>query len=446
MKTKLTLYGLAMAGLTLASCAGSLSVSRSTVTPVDDIYYSPNKSYVVEERVEKPQREMTSSALKMAEIEQKYQEIISQDTTGKIDTVIYKAESTNPYERLMSNSYSESYERRLRGLEDPYYGINNWSVYYSSDYWYASGYDPAFYNVIVMGNQVWVEPNYISSMFIWPRPSWGWSYSWWRPYNSFYTPYWGYSPYAWGYGHGYYDGYWDNHYHHHDNAIYRPRGNYNNTVNSNVNVSNRNRSNDNFVRGTVGTTTRIRPGDNLKTNPNAGTNVVTRRRPNNLNGSNNEITRQRPTRDVSSINETRTRPVRNTDNVKNTENIRERYNPNYNKPGARTRTDYNRPSRGGTVGTPATTRTRNGVTNPAPTRTNNGTPRVYNRPERVNVPTSTRNNNSSERSRNNNSGSSYNRGNSSNTGAARSSSGSNNSSTRSTNTSSNTNSTRTRSR
>ncbi len=433
MKTKLTLYGLAMAGLTLASCAGSLTVSRSTVTPVDDIYYSPNKSYVVEERVEKPQREMTSSALKMAEIEQKYQEILSQDTTGKIDTVIYKAESTNPYERLMSNSYSESYERRLRGLEDPYYGINNWSVYYSSDYWYASGYDPAFYNVIVMGNQVWVEPNYISSMFIWPRAYFGWSYYWGRPYNHYYNsywynPYWGYNSYAWGYGNGYYDGYWNNHYHY-DDARYRTRGNYG-TVNSNV--SYRNRTTDSRVRNTTTSNVRTRTGNTVSTRTRTDATVGTRRRPDGSSTRINDGSRQRPTRDLGTSTGTRTRPAG--ENVRGTEPTRDRYNPNYTRPGTRTRTEYNRPSRGTSVGT-SNTRTRpEGVT---PTRSNGGTPRVYNRPERVNVPTTTRGTNSNnERYRGNTSSSNHNTGSRNTETRSSSSSNSNSGAARSNNNSS----------
>ncbi|MBN1990421.1 MAG: hypothetical protein JW783_13545 [Bacteroidales bacterium] len=440
MKTNIILFGAALAGLTLASCAGSLTVSRSTVTPVDDIYYSPSKSYVVEERVEKPQREMTSSALKMAELEQKYQDVLLQDTTGKVDTVIYKAEPSNPYERVLSDSYQDSYERRLRGMEDPAYRMNSWSAYYSDDYWYASTYDPAFYNVIVMGNQVWVEPNYISSMFIWPRSYFGWSYYWGRPYSPFYTPYWGYNSYAWGYGHGYYDGYWNNHYNYYDNANYRTRGNYG-TVNSNVPY--RRRTADSYIGNTTGTTSRTRLGNGTKTNTNTRTEttVVTRRRPDGTTTRINEGTRQRPTRDVTNTTGTRTRPS-STGNVRSAEPTR--YNPNYTRPGTRTRTDYNRPSRGGSgVGTTPTRTRPAGVT---PTRTT-GTPRVYNRPERVNVPTSTRVNGSTERSRSTNSSSGYNTGNrSTGTGATRSSSTStsNTGSSRSNNTSTGTTRTRTR--
>ena len=92
---------------------------------------------------------------------------------------------------------------------------------YTDAYQYASAYDPAFYNIMVSGDQVWVEPKYITSMFgtwgasvVVPTYSWyyGWtrpSYSWWYGYpryswydwgySSIYDPYWGWS---WGFGWG----------------------------------------------------------------------------------------------------------------------------------------------------------------------------------------------------------------------------------------------------
>jgi hypothetical protein len=93
---------------------------------------------------------------------------------------VYEAEDTNPYSRILSDSYEESYERRLRGLEDPQYRIENWSVYYSDDYRYAQAYDPSFYKVVVMGSNVWVEPWYVYNSFGWPRSSlyFGFGFGW----------------------------------------------------------------------------------------------------------------------------------------------------------------------------------------------------------------------------------------------------------------------------
>ena len=100
---------------------------------------------------------------------------------------------------------------------------------YGSAFNYVSAYDPAFYNIIVMGDQVWVEPKYITSMFGtwgsvvyadpwyygWNRPwgpsfsigSWGWSFGWNSWYNPWYGPWYGgwYDPWyrpGWGGGPG----------------------------------------------------------------------------------------------------------------------------------------------------------------------------------------------------------------------------------------------------
>jgi hypothetical protein len=144
--------------------------------------------------------------------------------------------SGNPYQDVLADTYEDARARRERGFESPTYNMPDsyYSFRYSSASNYVSAYDPAFYNVIVMGDQVWVEPRYITAMFgTWGTPSiymnmtwggyWGWRspYRWgvswgWSPwYNTYYgwgcSPYWGgYSPYycgwggSWGWGWDYY--------------------------------------------------------------------------------------------------------------------------------------------------------------------------------------------------------------------------------------------------
>lgn len=136
---------------------------------------------------------------------------------------------------MLADDYESAYARRLRGFESPSYNMPSSYINarYSRAFDYVSAYDPAFYNVIVMGDEVWVEPKYITSMFgTWGRPvvfldpwyygwstpglsfsigSWGWSFgwnSWYSPgtargtvpwYGSWYNPWWGPS---WGWGPG----------------------------------------------------------------------------------------------------------------------------------------------------------------------------------------------------------------------------------------------------
>ncbi|MGE0078754.1 MAG: hypothetical protein AB7S48_12915 [Bacteroidales bacterium] len=185
MKIRTYISLLTLLSLSMMSCTSSLQVSNSSSWN-DEIYGSTPKPQIkqIAQKTESSSQTLEKSDSNLDQLEQKFSGILDINMDSiKNDTVIYRAEETNPYNKILSNSYEESYERRLRGLEDPWYGMNNWSAYYSDDYWYAQAYDPYFYRIVVMGNQVWVEPWYISAMFAWPRTKfsvgfgWGWYYS-----------------------------------------------------------------------------------------------------------------------------------------------------------------------------------------------------------------------------------------------------------------------------
>lgn len=135
----------------------------------------------------------------------------------------------NAYEGVLADNYESAYARRLYGFSSPTYRMPS-SYYtwrYSDAFFYASAYDPAFYNIVISGDMVWVEPKYVTSMFgswgaaVIPSYSWyyGWNdpfYYWNRPYR--YSWYYGWnSPYYWGWGypyHHYYCGHYHNYYPH----------------------------------------------------------------------------------------------------------------------------------------------------------------------------------------------------------------------------------------
>lgn len=132
--------------------------------------------------------------------------------------------SVNGFDAVLADSYESAYARRLYAFSSPTYRMPS-SYYtwrYSDAFFYASAYDPAFYNVVVAGDMVWVEPKYVTSMFgSWGAavmPSYGWYYGWNDPYyywNRSYRYGWYYgwnNPYYWGWGCGY--PYYHNHYHH----------------------------------------------------------------------------------------------------------------------------------------------------------------------------------------------------------------------------------------
>lgn len=109
------------------------------------------------------------------------------------------------YVSIVADSYESAYARRLQGFRSPSYRLPSsyYDFRYGEAYSYATAYDPAFYNIMVSGDQVWVEPKYISSMF----GSWGatnvtiavgnWYYGWASPYYYNYSAWWGYPRYSW---------------------------------------------------------------------------------------------------------------------------------------------------------------------------------------------------------------------------------------------------------
>ena len=80
----------------------------------------------------------------------------------------YYEYDANPYRSVLADDYESAYARRLRGFESPSYNMPSSYINarYSRAFDYVSAYDPAFYNVIVMGDEVWVEPKYITSMLV----------------------------------------------------------------------------------------------------------------------------------------------------------------------------------------------------------------------------------------------------------------------------------------
>jgi len=213
---KLLIKFIVIASFFLASCS-----SMKTAYVYDDLYNSPNDmvasnlSYNVSSSSDNVKTEELS-------LDEKLNNLLKDTSVQDVDTVIYTDEYENPYDRVLVDDYATALERRRKGIEDPYYRINNLSVYFSDDYWYASAYDPSYYNMVIMGSQVWVEPRYISSSFgfsygyrynSYPYYGYGWpsSYFGYNPYS-----YYGYSPYSSYYGYPYnywgYDNYYTNNY------------------------------------------------------------------------------------------------------------------------------------------------------------------------------------------------------------------------------------------
>ncbi|NVO11734.1 MAG: hypothetical protein HXX16_17375 [Bacteroidales bacterium] len=280
MKTKLQIFSIALLGFILTSCSSSMYMSKSSTTSADDIYYTPNKTttLVASEKVQttNPNNVSLQNTSKFSQLENKYADVNTSDTT-KTDSLATKVENENPYRRILSDSYQDSYERRLRGIEDPRYGSENFTSRYSDDYFYASAYDPALYNTVIMGNQIWVEPWYISAMFSWPnyhrgfRFGFGWTYNYWNDWSPWYSNY--YNPW--------YNNFWDY-------GFYNPYYAYNNWFTGDSYYWNNQyytNHNEHYGRRTGGSTTNTSP--NLRSGISYENQIISDRR---RNGSTSEST------------------------------------------------------------------------------------------------------------------------------------------------------------
>ena len=185
----------AAAGLTGCSSAYFASAGYGN----DDLYAIHDKAEIARRQQAEAERKKAEAEARKAEWEARLAEAEANAAQQR-----YYESATNPYEAVLADTYESAYARRLRGFESPTYRLPSsyYDFRYGNSFHYVSAYDPAFYNVMIMGDEVWVEPKYITAMFgTWGRPSVymdPWYYGWsWRPYYS-----WGFSFGSWGWGFG----------------------------------------------------------------------------------------------------------------------------------------------------------------------------------------------------------------------------------------------------
>ncbi len=174
MKTRNILM-LIVAAVIFSSCSMTLQQRRVA----DELYQNPDNR----EDTEQTYAQFYDEAENILKESQEEEEV---------DTVIYEDKvksSGNPYQDILVDNHDEAYQRRLDASRSLSYGMSDWyGTYYSNDFWYASAYDPSFYNVIVMGDDVWVEPNWLTGHF-----GTGWKYGSFYNYpysgRSFMNPY-----------------------------------------------------------------------------------------------------------------------------------------------------------------------------------------------------------------------------------------------------------------
>ena len=207
---------------------GCTAMMESSTYGSNDLYITNNRVRVAEELTARAEAQKAEAEARKAMWEARLAE-----------AEYYAATGGENYSSVVANDYESAYARRLNGFSSPTYRLpaSYYDLATSESMRYATAYDPAFYNIMVSGDQVWVEPKYVTSMF----GTWGatnvtfgiysspWVYGWGVYSSPFYYTMWGYphyswydwnwnmcyNPYHWGYYPGYYHPHYHNHYHPH---------------------------------------------------------------------------------------------------------------------------------------------------------------------------------------------------------------------------------------
>ncbi len=204
----------ALAGL-LSGCSATMLASASYA---DDDLYALNNRHAIATVISQHNEVNTVSAQTI----DSYLEAIDDILGTSYDTS----------DDILVRDYDEAYRRRQSGRASITYRMpSSYTNYLTGDSYLATlSYDPSIYNVMVMGDQIWVEPKYVTAMFgtwITPTVSFGvtvglpyyssW-YAWNAPYYSWNRWYW--NDWYWGrpsywYG-GWYGGWpgWHGPHHH----------------------------------------------------------------------------------------------------------------------------------------------------------------------------------------------------------------------------------------
>lgn len=230
LKFKFATTLIGVLAITLSGCGTTMQAGRSTYS--DDLYATHDRKLIAEKETKK-------AMIEKAEAEAREAKFLAMIAAADADEAQLELEQRtgNRFQDILADDYESAYERRLRGFESPSYRMPSsyYNYRYGNDSFYASAYDPAFYNVMVMGDQVWVEPKYITSMF----GNWGASNvnvnlnfgfgGWWgSPYYyrgypySYWNSYWNYPHYGWGgpyWGHNHY---WGGGNYYPSNVTHRP--------------------------------------------------------------------------------------------------------------------------------------------------------------------------------------------------------------------------------
>ena len=220
MKTIKRILLAGLVAVVATSCTSALYTSSGSA--YDDLYAVHDRTAIANRQKAEAEARRAEAEARQAEAQARQAELEAQlaelglkqaqsgtrtDSDGVIIVDDNATRSTNVYDSYLANDYESAYARRLLGFKSATYRMPSsyFNLRYGGDYMYVTAYDPAIYNVMVAGDQVWVEPKYISSMF----GSWGatnatmlvhspWYYGWNSVvYDPWYYSSWGFPHYSW---------------------------------------------------------------------------------------------------------------------------------------------------------------------------------------------------------------------------------------------------------
>ena len=203
MKKWSILSGVVLSAVVVTGCSSAYRSSAG---------YGGDDLYVTHDRTEIARRQQQEAEARKAEAEARraeWEARIAEAQAAAAENAYDATASSNAYSYsgVLADSYESAYARRLRGFESLSYRMPSsyYDFRYGNAFTYVSAYDPAFYNIVVSGDQVWVEPKYISSMFgTWGATVYtgGW-YGGWHAGWGFGPSWWGYPSFGWNWGFAY---------------------------------------------------------------------------------------------------------------------------------------------------------------------------------------------------------------------------------------------------
>ena len=197
MKKWLFIIGTAATTVWLTGCSSSYFAAAG---------YGNDDLYAIHDKAEIARRQQAEAEKKKAEAEARRAEWEARLAEAEAEAVQrrYYETTSNPLRRCAWPTPTKAPMPAVARVRSPTYRMPSsyYELRYSPAYNYVTAYDPMNYNIVVMGDEVWVEPKYISSMFgSWGAPSYAVYGGWGWPYGFGYSP-WGYPHYSW----------WDWHY------------------------------------------------------------------------------------------------------------------------------------------------------------------------------------------------------------------------------------------